>query len=99
MNQDIFKTSMPSLTNCLFKLYGKRWNFYKLLDSVASLLESESAIEQANITASCTDKLWYLDESQIGMMLYVDLFAENLDGLEEKIPYLLSLGITYVHLM
>jgi amylosucrase len=33
------------------------------------------------------------------MMLYVDLFAGDLKGLVQKIPYLKDLGINYVHLM
>ena len=33
------------------------------------------------------------------MMLYVDLFAGNLRGLVQKIPYLKDLGVNYVHLM
>ena len=42
---------------------------------------------------------WYLSEKTVGMMLYVDLFAGNLSGLIEKIPYLKDLGVNYVHLM
>lgn len=45
------------------------------------------------------DKTWYLQNDLIGMMLYVDLFAGNLKGVVEKIPYLKELGITYVHFM
>ncbi|HPX47787.1 MAG TPA: alpha-amylase family glycosyl hydrolase, partial [Treponemataceae bacterium] len=37
--------------------------------------------------------------SETGIMLYVDLFSGSLAALEEKIPYLQQLGITYVHLM
>lgn len=42
---------------------------------------------------------WFLSERMVGMMLYVDLFAEDLEGLRGKIPYLKGLGINYVHLM
>ena len=34
-----------------------------------------------------------------GAMCYVDLFAGDLQGLRAKIPYLLEMGITYLHLM
>ena len=35
----------------------------------------------------------------VGAMCYVDLFAGDIQGLRSKIPYLLEMGITYLHLM
>jgi amylosucrase/maltose alpha-D-glucosyltransferase/alpha-amylase len=35
----------------------------------------------------------------IGAMCYVDLFAGDLAGLRERIPYLTGLGVNYLHLM
>lgn len=45
------------------------------------------------------DNNWYMSEKMVGMMLYVDLFSNDLKHLKNKIPYLKELGITYVHLM
>ncbi|GIM28526.1 alpha-amylase [Clostridium polyendosporum] len=42
---------------------------------------------------------WFLSQEMVGMMLYVDLFADNLKGVKEKINYLKDLGVNYVHLM
>lgn len=42
---------------------------------------------------------WYKSEDVVGMMLYVDLFSENLEGLKKKIDYFKNLGITLIHLM
>jgi glycosidase len=44
-------------------------------------------------------KKWYMSKKMIGYMVYTDLFADNLNKLKTKIPYLKELGITYVHLM
>ena len=33
------------------------------------------------------------------MQMYVENFSEDLKGLQEKIPYLKSLGINFLHLM
>jgi len=46
-----------------------------------------------------SDPLWYQSNRMIGAMCYVDLFSDDLDGLQERIPYLSELGITYLHLM
>ncbi len=42
---------------------------------------------------------WYRSEKMLGMMLYVDAFAKDLRGVQEKLPYLTECGINYLHLM
>ena len=42
---------------------------------------------------------WFQQPQHVGMMLYVDLFAGNLQGLIDRIDYFKELGITYLHLM
>ena len=42
---------------------------------------------------------WYQGPEQVAYMCYVDLFAGDLDGVRERIPYLKELGVTYLHLM
>ncbi|MCK9171156.1 MAG: alpha-amylase family protein [Treponema sp.] len=95
--QKRFESFMPELTSRLFKLYGGRWDFYRILDKLADILQ-KAGKEYQEPDADC-DTEWYLSEQQAGYVLYVDLFAENFDGLIKKIPYLQELGITYVHLM
>lgn len=42
---------------------------------------------------------WYKTNSIVGMMLYVDAFADNLSGLKGKIEYIRECGVNYLHLM
>ena len=42
---------------------------------------------------------WYMSQSMAAVMLYIDLFADNLRTMKEKVPYLHELGITYVHML
>ncbi|MBV6646604.1 MAG: alpha-amylase family protein [Cyclobacteriaceae bacterium] len=42
---------------------------------------------------------WFLSEKLAGMMLYVDRFANDLQGFQKKIPYFDKLGINLIHLM
>ena len=42
---------------------------------------------------------WFQDSEQVAYMCYVDQFADDLQGVREKIPYLKELGVTYLHLM
>jgi amylosucrase len=42
---------------------------------------------------------WYSTNDIVGMMLYIDAFADNLKGLKTKIDYLKECGVNYLHLM
>ncbi|MFW5955996.1 MAG: alpha-amylase family glycosyl hydrolase [Halorhabdus sp.] len=42
---------------------------------------------------------WIQQSEHVAYMVYVDLFAGDLEGVREKIPYLKELGVTYLHLM
>jgi len=42
---------------------------------------------------------WFQSNQMLGGVCYVDLFAGNLKGVQEKIPYFKELGLTYLHLM
>ena len=37
-------------------------------------------------------KDWYKSQKMLGMMLYIDAFADNISGLEKKLDYLKDLG-------
>ena len=42
---------------------------------------------------------WYRGNDMLGMMLYIDNFAGNLRGVEEKLAYIKSCNVNYIHLM
>ena len=42
---------------------------------------------------------WYRRRDLLGMMLYVNAFAGNLRGVQEKLGYLRECGVNYLHLM
>jgi amylosucrase len=42
---------------------------------------------------------WFLSETMVGYVFYVDRFAKNLKGVFDHTGYLENLGITYVHFM
>lgn len=42
---------------------------------------------------------WFQAPNQVGFTCYVDRFAGTLEGVQDKIPYLKELGVTYLHLM
>ena len=100
--------NMANLTELLFSLYGKRWDFYQILNRLEKIMSDANkerskpllALDKEAIKQAGEGKnFWYQNEKTVGMMLYVDLFAGNLRSLVEKIPYFEELGVNYVHLM
>ena len=41
-------------------------------------------------------KNWYKSQKMLGMMLYIDAFADNISGLEEKLDYLKACNVNYL---
>jgi glycosidase len=95
--------NFESLFNLLLQLYAGHIDFYfqleKLLHSLADAwFNRPSDLKKLDMDR---EKLpdWYLSNQMVGGVCYVDLFANNLVGIQEKIPYFCELGLTYLHLM
>lgn len=84
-------------------LYGEREDFraqmLALVETLARryverptrLRDSDSAREQHYD--------WFLSQKWVGMALYCDRFADDLNNMRSKLPYLQDLGINLVHIM
>ncbi|MEP7135141.1 MAG: amylosucrase [Chloroflexota bacterium] len=93
----------PSLFNLYFGLYSTRYDFFfHLEDLLISLARSWFARPNDLRTldkARETNPLWFQSNQMLGGVCYVDLFANNIEGIKSKIPYFKELGLTYLHLM
>lgn len=45
------------------------------------------------------DQGWYKQNDMLGMMFYIDNFAGNMKGVEEKLDYIEQCKVNYIHLM
>ena len=91
------------LFDLLHKLYGHKYDFFYYLDAILMSaincwLERPDDMYELDIRRE-NDPGWYLSQKMIGGSLYVDLFANNLSSLKQRIPYLQELGLTYLHIM
>ena len=93
----------PRLFGLLHQLYGKEYDFfYHLADIIHTATRAwiERPAELKALDAIREhDPKWYQSNLMLGAVCYVDLFAGDLKGMKEKIPYLKELGISYLHLM
>lgn len=93
----------PRLFKLLYQLYGHYYDFFYHLEdillTVTRMWLERTAELKALDAIRQSDPHWYESHRMVGAMCYVDLFAGNLSGLREKIPYLTELGVSYLHLM
>lgn len=89
--------------NNLISLYGDRLDLPEILEQITETLVSfykERSAERKHADQIREENpSWFLSERIVGMMLYVDLFNEDLKGLIDKIDYFEELGVNLIHLM
>ena len=95
----------PDVADGLATLYGERGEDVVLETAVDLLTEAATAwvardpqLRRLDL-ARTLDPTWVQDPSRIGYAAYTERFAGDLRGVEERIPYLRELGVTYLHLM
>ncbi|MFM6977940.1 MAG: alpha-amylase family protein [Micrococcales bacterium] len=87
------------LISALSDVYSLEAIIPKLLDILVTSNKQRSEELHQRDRNRVLEPDWFQSEKTIGYVCYTDLFAKNLNGLNEKIPYLQNLGITYLHLM
>jgi len=84
-------------------LYGERDDFeqqmVRLVEVMASQYIKRSAALKDMDSAREKDHNWFLSQKWVGMALYTDGFAGDLNGLASKVGYFQELGINMVHVM
>ncbi len=81
------------------ELYENEFMFDELCDSLKDFYD------ERNEELKVLDKLreenpdWYKKNDMLGMMFYIDNFAGNMKGVQEKLDYIEKSNVNYVHLM
>jgi len=93
----------PALFERLHRLYGHHYDFFFHLESILASATEMWLARPGELKAldalRIHDPQWFQSLRIVGGMCYVDLFAGDLEGLCERIPYLTELGVNYLHLM
>ena len=97
------QSHFTSLFQLYFALYSSRYDFFfhmeDLLFSLArAWFERPKDLRRLDKERE-KNPLWFQSNQMLGGVCYVDLFANNLEGIRSKIPYFKELGLTYLHLM
>ncbi len=100
---DRIRRHFPRLFGHLHALYGRNYDFFYHLEAILAAATEMWLARPGELKALDAmreaDPHWYQSNRMVGAMCYVDLFAGDLKGLRERLPYLTEMGITYLHLM
>ncbi len=84
-------------------LYGNRDDFRAQLLKLVEVLATQYIKRPVQLKNIDIDREknhnWFLSQEWVGMALYTDGFAGNLNGLQSHLPYLQELGVNMVHVM
>lgn len=98
-----FRSHLLTIETLFNEIYGdhphRNKGFDQLLHSLITLYQQRDTalIQKDNEKQKAGN--WFVSNQITGMSLYVDRFAENLQGLAKKLPYFNELGVNFLHLM
>jgi len=85
------------------RLYGGTCDADVLLDRLREMLrghwEDRSADLRALDLRRDLEPDWFLSETMVAYVFYVDRFAGRLGGVADRLDYLRDMGVTYAHMM
>ncbi|MGD1992828.1 MAG: alpha-amylase family glycosyl hydrolase [Anaerolineae bacterium] len=95
--------NFETLFSLLRHLYGHQYDFFYHLESILEMaarmwLERPQPLKALDRERE-QNPLWFQSQEMLGGVCYVDRFAGDLQGIQERIPYFKELGLTYLHLM
>jgi amylosucrase len=84
-------------------LYGHREDFKQQMIQLVEVMAAQyikrpAELEQLDVARE-QDHNWFLSQEWVGMALYSDGFAGDLNGLKDKLSYFHELGVNMVHVM
>jgi len=81
------------------ELYNNGDMFFELIQKLREFYaERDPALKRIDRKREA-DPNWYRRNDLLGMMLYIDNFAGNIDGVRKKLSYIRKSNVNYIHLM
>lgn len=81
------------------ELYDNDSMFSELTAQMYEFYQKRNRKLKARDSQRCADPNWYRTNEITGMMLYIDNFAGNINGVREKLSYFKECRVNCVHLM
>ena len=81
------------------ELYHNDSMFTELCDKMRQFYLDRNRNLKSSDQKRESDKEWYRRNDMLGMMFYIDNFAGNMKGVEDKLDYIEQCQVNYIHLM
>jgi amylosucrase len=98
-----FERFFTELRDPLFEIYGDDPRFPAEWEALLRAMSAVAAARDPALRLLDHEREitpdWLHREQAVGYVTYVDRFAETIQGVRERLPYLRELGVTYLHLM
>ena len=94
-----FEKHFDELRWLYMELYDNSSMFAELCDQMKAFFDGRGNDLRALDGKREEKPDWYKQNDLLGMMFYIDNFAGNLEGVRNKLPYIESCGVNYIHLM
>ncbi len=98
-----FINAASSITELFTALYGSNNNAQKHYNDLLQTIVVAYTNRNKNLKSRDNEKQgkekWFVSSQLVGMSLYVDRFCGSLNNLNNKLPYLQTLGVNLLHLM
>lgn len=94
-----FRKHFDELKWLYTEVYENDWMFQELCDKMYEFYTERKEYLKELDRIREADPEWFKQNDMVGMMLYVDNFADNLQGVKSKLDYLKECNVNYVHLM
>ena len=97
--QDRLARHLDELRWLYLELYHNDSMFAELCEQLHSFAQERPKALKKRDAEREADPEWYRSNDLTGMMLYIDNFAGDLNGVRRKLPYLEQTGVNMLHLM
>ena len=97
--QERLKRHHDELRWLYMELYNNGYMFAELCDQLNTYALDRAPELQKLDREREQDPEWFRGNDMLGMMLYIDNFAGNLEGVKRKLDYLSSCNVNCIHLM
>ena len=98
-----FTANIDDIQSHFLAIYGNHPQaanlFQSLLNSICQAFVDRSEDLKKRDAQKEKKGQWFLSQELVGMSLYVDRFAGQINDLPSKLPYLQKLGVNFLHLM
>ena len=92
-----------AIYNLMRQLYGRREDFESSMGQLVEVMARQYVARSNELHAIDLDREqhhnWFLDQKWVGMALYSDGFAGDLNGIREHLHYFQELGVNLIHIM